>query len=145
MTRSKPPITRPDTVGPSDAVHDAQRGAAESNRGSGRIVNRYQTGLPGVACGIAAVAMAAMTFGLLVVAPATIGPGSESIGSPRTPQPLAEIVPAATRQAAAEISPAAGCDKAIRSRLPETHCAQDPAANQPTTSDASGAGCLGVS
>src|SRR5213075_982532 len=117
MTKSRPPFERPETFAPSDlAQHEAHRRAAASSRARGRIVNRYQPALPGVACGIAAVAMAAITFGLLVVAPATIESGSEAIRSLPVSQalgmPPAEVVTAAAEQAAAEIQPAVGCDKA---------------------------------
>jgi hypothetical protein len=102
-----------------------------------------------VACGIAAVAMAAITFGLLVVAPATIESGSEAMRVLPAPQALAiapaEVVAAAAQQAAAEIQPALGCNKANRSRLPETRCPKGPGAHQPAKSDSRGVGCLDVS
>jgi hypothetical protein len=93
--------------------------------------------------------MAAITFGLLVVAPATIEPGSEAIrilpASPGLAMPPAEVGTAAAQQAAAEIQPAVGCDKANRSRLPEARCPQDAGAHQPAKSDSRGVGCLDVS
>lgn len=150
MTRSKPPFERPDAFAASNRAHyDAHGRAAESSRGSGRLVNRYRTALPGMACGIAAVAMAAMTFGLLVVAPATLQPGSEAIRvvpvSQALAMPRSEVVTAAVQQAAAEIRPAVGCDKANRSRPPETRCPQDASAHQPAKSDGRVVGCLDVS
>ena len=77
MTQSKPPFKRPDAFAPPDlAHHDARGRAVGSIRSGSRIVDGYRTALPSVACGIAALAMAALTFGLLVVAPATIESGS---------------------------------------------------------------------
>jgi hypothetical protein len=150
MTQSKPPFERADTFAPSDlADHDARGRAVESTQSTGRIVNAYQPALPGVACGLAAVAMAAITFGLLVVAPATIESGSQAIDILPASQALAmrpaEVVTAAAPKAAAEIQPAVACDKANRSRLPETHCPQGPDGRPPSKPDSRGAGCLDVS
>ena len=150
MTKSKPPFERPDIFATSGlAHHDARGRAVESSRGRGRIVNEYRSASSGVACGIAAVAMAAITFGLLVVAPATIDSGSEAIRVLPASQALAMrptgVVTAAVQNAAAEIQPAVGCDKANRSRLPETRCPQGPDARPPSKSDSRGAGCLDVS
>jgi hypothetical protein len=133
---------------PSGLVDDEQRRAAESSRGSGRILNQYQSALRGVACGIAAVAMAAITFGLLVALPATIEPGSETprtlTASPLLATPLGEVVTVAAHQVA-EIRPAVGCGKANRSRPPETRCPRSEGAQQPAKSDNHGVGCLDVS
>jgi hypothetical protein len=154
MTQSKPPFERADTFAPSAlAHHDARGQAVESPQSTGRIVNEYQPALPGVACGLAAVAMAAITFGLLVVAPATIESGSQAIDILPASQALAmrpaEIVTAAAPKAAAEIEPAVACDnandKANRSRRPETHCPQGLDGRPPSKSDSRGAGCLDVS
>ncbi|HEX4522276.1 MAG TPA: hypothetical protein VH704_02040 [Casimicrobiaceae bacterium] len=146
MTESKPPFKRPDTLAPSNlAYRGANRRAAES--GPGRILNRYQPGLPGVACGIAAIAMAAMTFGLLVVVPATIGSGIEATriaqASPVLATAPAEVVTATAAQAAAEVQSTIGCDRASRSRVSETRCPKG--SGQPAKSDSRGVGCLDVS
>ena len=57
----------------------------------------------------------------------------------------AEVVTAAAQKAAAEIQPAVPCDKANRSRVPETRCPQDPDTRPPSKSDSRGAGCLDIS
>lgn len=92
--------------------------------------------------------MAAITFGLLVAAPATIESGSEAIRTRAASQalamPPAEVV-TAERQAAAGIQPALGCDKANRSRAPETRCPQNAGAHQPAKSDSRSVGCVDVS
>lgn len=149
MTKPKPPFGRSDAFAPSDLAHCDAHGRAAERRARGRIGNRDQTALSGVACGIAAVAMAAITFGLLVVAPAMIESGSEAIrvlpASQALAMPSAEVVTAAAQAAVAEIQPAVGCDKANRSRLPETRCPQDPGAHPPAKSRSRGVGCLDVS
>ena len=73
------------------ALSDLDRGQARPRLGwtetaSGAIVNRYKASIPSAACGIAAIAMAAITFGLLVVMPATIAPGSGEIRGSRLRQ-----------------------------------------------------------
>ena len=56
-------------------------------------MNRFQSSTPRAALGIAAVAMTVVTFGLLVVVPATIDSGSGDV----RPQASAKLVtPAAT-------------------------------------------------
>jgi len=150
MAQSKAPFERPDAFVPSSLPrHDARGRAVESSQGRGRIVNEYRTALPGVACGIAAFAMTALTFGLLVVAPAAIDSDSGARRALPASQALAmrpaEVVTAAAKEAAAEIQPAVGCDKANRSRLPEARCPQDADRHQPAKSNSRGAGCLDVS
>ena len=146
MTQSKAPF---DAFAPSVFPDHDARGRAGDSKSRGRIVNEYRTALPSVACGIAAFAMAALTFGLLVVAPATIESGSEAIRVLPASQAIAmrpaEVVPAAARGAADEIQPAVGCDKTNRARLPEARCPQDADRHQPAKSDSRGAGCLDVS
>jgi hypothetical protein len=93
--------------------------------------------------------MATLTFGLLVVAPATIDSGSEARRVLPASQALAmrpaEVVTAAAQKDAGAIQPAVACDKANRSRLPEARCPQDAGAHQPAKSDSRGAGCLDLS
>jgi hypothetical protein len=55
-------------------------------------MNRFQSSTPRVALGIAAVAMTVVTFGLLVVVPATIDSGSEDV---RTQAAAKLVTPAA--------------------------------------------------
>jgi 3-polyprenyl-4-hydroxybenzoate decarboxylase len=55
-------------------------------------MNRFQSSTPRVALGIAAVAMTVVTFGLLVIVPATID-GSEDV---RTQAAAKLVTPAAT-------------------------------------------------
>jgi hypothetical protein len=57
----------------------------------GRRINRYEIEIPRVACNIAAIAMTALTIGLLVVFPATTGPGRNE-GTARAPS-IATAVP----------------------------------------------------
>lgn len=56
-------------------------------------MNRFQSSTPRAAFGIAAVAMTVVTFGLLVVVPATIESGSEDV---RTQTSAKLVTPAAT-------------------------------------------------
>lgn len=56
-------------------------------------MNRFQSSTPRAAFGIAAVAMTVVTFGLLVVVPATIDSGSEDV---RTQAAAKLVTPAAT-------------------------------------------------
>jgi hypothetical protein len=56
-------------------------------------MNRFQSSTPRAAFGIAAVAMTVVTFGLLVVVPATIESGSEDV---RTQASAKLVTPAAT-------------------------------------------------
>src|SRR2546423_3533324 len=48
----------------------------------GRRIDRYEIDIPRVACNIAAVAMTALTIALLVVFPATTGPGRPEGATP---------------------------------------------------------------
>jgi hypothetical protein len=59
-------------------------------------MNRFQSSTPRVALGIAAVAMTVVTFGLLVVVPATIDSGSEDV---RTQAAAKLVTPAAAEVA----------------------------------------------
>jgi hypothetical protein len=56
-------------------------------------MNRFQSSTPRVALGIAAVAMTVVTFGLLVIVPATIEFGTEDI---RTQATAKLVTPAVT-------------------------------------------------
>jgi hypothetical protein len=56
-------------------------------------MNRFQSSTPRAAFGIAAVAMTVVTFGLLVVVPATIDSGGENV---RTQASAKLVAPAAT-------------------------------------------------
>jgi hypothetical protein len=47
----------------------------------GHITNRYEITIPRAVCNIAAIAMTAVTIGLLVVLPARLGPGSQEARS----------------------------------------------------------------
>jgi hypothetical protein len=138
-----------------DPIHSIRRasftmrsGAQQKAADSGRILNQYQTALQGVACGFAAVAMAAITFGLLVVAPATMESSGEATRILTAPQllatPPAEAIAVAAQQPP-EIEPALGCDKANRARPPEARCPRSQAAQQPAKSDSRGVGCLDFS
>jgi hypothetical protein len=55
-------------------------------------MNRFQSSTPRAALGIAAVAMTVVTFGLLVIVPATIESGSEDV---RTQASAKLVMPAA--------------------------------------------------
>jgi hypothetical protein len=44
-------------------------------------MNRYEITIPRAVCNIAAIAMTAVTIGLLVVLPARLGPGSQEARS----------------------------------------------------------------
>jgi DUF2917 family protein len=48
----------------------------------GHIMNRYEINIPRAACRVAAIAMTAITIGLLVVLPATMGPGRHDARPP---------------------------------------------------------------
>ena len=47
----------------------------------GHIMNRYEITIPRAVCNVAAIAMTAVTIGLLVVLPAKLGPGSQEARS----------------------------------------------------------------
>ena len=136
------------------ALSDLDRGQARPRLGwtetaSGAIVNRYKASIPSAACGIAAIAMAAITFGLLVVMPATIAPGSGEIralsASPTVAMSPADAVRGGARKYAAQVHAGVDCVRPSVSGLSGSACPGRLRSGQSSRTAGPGTGCPDVS
>lgn len=127
----------------------ARPGPEWTKAASGAIVNRYKVSIPSVACGVAAVAMAAITFGLLVVVPATIAPGSEEIralsASPTVAMSPADAIRGGARKYAAEVYAGVDCVRQGASGLSESACPDGLRSGRRAKPARPGTGCPDVS
>ena len=112
-------------------------------------MNRYKASIPSVACGVAAVAMAAITFTLLVVVPATIAPGSEEVRAlsalPTVAMSPAGAVRGGESKYAAEVQAGVDCVRQGASRLSESACPDRLRSGRPAKTAGPGASCPDVS